>query len=127
MKLYNDFYSNFVQMDSGFETKPQLVLVCEDDKHMVETFKIIVEKNLEIPGIKLCFTTDLKQNQTTLEKTLIEFKLDETTKKYKIEEIPEREEPRDLEAEVGELKEIIDALIGFEDTTNDGIYAIGGQ
>ena len=87
MKLYNDFYSNFVQMDSGFETKPQLVLVCEDDKHMVETFKIIVEKNLEIPGIKLCFTTDLKQNQTTLEKTLIEFKLDETTKKYKIEEL----------------------------------------
>ena len=46
---------------------------------------------------------------------------DKVIKKYRIEEIPEREEPRDLEAEVGELREIIDALIGFED------YVIGGQ
>jgi len=82
MKLYKDFYENFVQFDSGYEIKPQLVIVCEDDKHMVETFKEIVTKKLEI---KLCFTTDLKQNETALSKSLIEFKMDETTGKYKME------------------------------------------
>ena len=85
MKLYKDFYENFVQFDSGYEIKPQLVIVCEDDKHMVETFKVIVTNKLEINGIKLCFTTDLKQNTTALSKSLIEFKVDETTGKYKME------------------------------------------
>lgn len=85
MKLYKDFYENFVQFDSGYEIKPQLVMVCEDDKHMVETFKQIVTKGLEIKGIKLCFTTDLRQNDTDLSKSLIEFKIDEATQKYKIE------------------------------------------
>jgi len=86
MKLYNDFYLNYVQFDSGYEIKPQLILVCEDDKHMVETFKVIVTNKLEIPQIKLCFTTDLKQNAQSLEKTWVEFVLDEETKKYKVEE-----------------------------------------
>ena len=36
-------------------------------------------------------------------------------KKYRIEEIPEREEPRDLEAEVEELRQVIDMLLGGED------------
>jgi len=86
MKLYNDFYSNFVQFDSGYEIKPQLILACEDQKHMVETFKVIVTNKLEIPQIKLCFTTDLKQNAPSLEKTWVEFVLDAETKKYKVEE-----------------------------------------
>ena len=34
---------------------------------------------------------------------------DKVIKKYRIEEIPEREEPRDLEAEVEELRQIIEA------------------
>lgn len=85
MKLYKDFYENFVQFDSGYEIKPQLVIVCEDDKHMVETFKEVVTRRLEIKGIKLCFTTDLRQNDTDLSKSLIEFKIDEATQKYKIE------------------------------------------
>jgi len=85
MKLYKDFYENFVQFDSGYEIKPQLVIVCEDDKHMVEVFKTIVTNKLEINGIKLCFTTDLRQNTTVLSKSLIEFKTDEKTGKYKME------------------------------------------
>ena len=85
MKLYKDFYENFVQFDSGYEIKPQLVLVCEDDKHMAEVFKVIVTNKLEIDGVKLCFTTDLRQNATELGKSLIEFKMDETTGKYKME------------------------------------------
>ncbi len=40
---------------------------------------------------------------------------DKVIKKYRIEEIPEREEPRDLEAEVEELRQIIDVLLGGED------------
>jgi len=85
MRLYKDFYENFVQFDSGYEIKPQIVVVCEDDRHMVEAFKEIITNGLEIKGIKLCFTTDLRQNDTTLSKSLVEFKMDEVTGKYKVE------------------------------------------
>lgn len=87
MKLYQDFYANFVQGDSGFSSMPQLIFICEDERHMVETFKTIVTNNLEIPQIKLYFTTDLRQNNETLAKTLVEFKLDEETKKYKVDDV----------------------------------------
>lgn len=40
---------------------------------------------------------------------------DKVIKKYRIEKIPEREEPRDLEAEVEELRQIIDTMLGVED------------
>ena len=84
MSMYKEFYENFVSGDSGFSTMPQLIFVCEDDKHTAETFKEIVKNKLEIPQIRLYFTTDLRQNSETLENTLIEFKLDEETKKYKM-------------------------------------------
>ena len=87
MRLYLDFYGNFVAGDSGFSTMPQLILICEDERHMVETFKEIVKNKLEIPQIKLYFTTDLRQNNETLAKTLVEFKLDEETNKYKVEDV----------------------------------------
>lgn len=84
MILYQDFYDNFVPGDSGFPIMPQLIFVCEDEKHTAETFKLIVTKGLEISKIKLYFTTDLRQNKESLEDTLIEFKLDENTNKYKV-------------------------------------------
>ena len=87
MRLYKDFYKNFQVGDSGYMSIPQLILVCEDEKHMAETFKAIVMNNLEISNIKLYYTTDLRQNEETLAKTLVEFKLDEETKKYKMENI----------------------------------------
>lgn len=87
MKLYKDFYENFVTMDSGFERVPQLIFICEDDKHMVETFREIVKNKLELPKIKLYFSTDLKQNSETLSTSLTEFKLDESTGKYKMETV----------------------------------------
>lgn len=40
---------------------------------------------------------------------------DKVTKKYKIVDIPEEEEPRDLEQEIEELRQIIDILLGGED------------
>ncbi len=87
MKLYQDFYDNFMAGDSNFLAMPQLIFICEDDKHMAETFKTIVMNRVEISKIKLYFSTDLRQNKDTLDKTLTEFKLDETTKKYKMEDV----------------------------------------
>ncbi|MFR2533716.1 MAG: replication-relaxation family protein [Clostridia bacterium] len=87
MRLYQDFYSNFQAGDSGFMTMPQLIMICEDEKHMAEAFKAIVVNQVEIPQIKLYFSTDLRQNEETLAKTLVEFKLDEKTKKYKMEDV----------------------------------------
>ena len=85
MRLYKDFYENFVTGDSGFSNIPQLILVCEDDRHMAETFKEIILNKVEIPKIKLYFTTDLRQNEETLESTLVEFKL--VDGKYKKEDV----------------------------------------
>ena len=87
MKLYQDFYRNFVPGDSGFGMMPQLLFVCEDDKHMAEVFKEVVTNKLEIPEIKLFYTTDLKQNKETLVDTLTEFVLDKDTNKYKAEKV----------------------------------------
>ena len=42
---------------------------------------------IEITQIKLYYTTDLRQNEETLAKTLVEFKLDEKTNKYKMENV----------------------------------------
>ena len=82
MKLYKDFFDNFVQFDSGYQIKPQLILVCEDDKHMVETFKEIIRNNLELSNSKIYFTTDLKQNSESLNKSLTEFVKNEETGKF---------------------------------------------
>ena len=85
MRLYKDFYENFVPGDSGFNGMPQLILICEDEKHMAECFKEIVKNQVEIPQIKLYFSTDLRQNQETLENTLVDFKL--VNGKYKMENV----------------------------------------
>ena len=87
MKLYKDFYENFVAMDSGFKTIPQLILLCEDEKHMAETFREIGVNALGIDKLNLYYTTDLRQNDSTLEHSLAEFKLDPVTNKYKMENV----------------------------------------
>ena len=87
MKLYKDFYENFVAMDSGFKTIPQLILLCEDEKHMAETFREIVVNGLGIDKLNLYYTTDLRQNDSSLEHSLAEFKLDPVTNKYKMENV----------------------------------------
>lgn len=85
MNLYKDFYKNFVPGDSGFAGIPQLIFVCEDEKHMAECFKEIITNKVEIPQIKMLFTTDLRQNEETLANTLVEFKL--VDGKYKMENV----------------------------------------
>ena len=83
MRLYQDFYENFVQFDSGYEKAPQFILVAEDEKHMIEIFKIIVTKGLNIKNMRIYFTQDLNQNSNSLDKSLIEFGTDENGK-YKM-------------------------------------------
>ena len=85
MRLYNDFYNNFISGDSGFASMPQLILICEDDKNMAEAFKTIVINKIEFSKINLYFSTDLRQNEETLDKTLVEFKLEDG--KYKMENV----------------------------------------
>ena len=87
MKLYKDFYENYVIGDSGYSSIPQLIIVAEDDKHMAECFKEIVKSGTEISKISLLFTTDLRQNEEDLSKSLVQFKLDEKTNKYKVENV----------------------------------------
>lgn len=87
MKMYKDFYDNFVPMDCGFEALPQLIIVAEDERHAAECFKEIVTNKLEIDKIKLYFTTDLRQIEENLGKTLLEFRLDEKTNKYKVDNV----------------------------------------
>ena len=85
MNLYKDFYENFQPGDSGFAGIPQLIFVCEDEKHMAECFREIITNKVEIPQIKMLFTTDLRQNEETLANTLVEFKLIDG--KYKMENV----------------------------------------
>mgnify|MGYP004630421789 CR=1 FL=1 len=85
MRLFKDFYDNFVPGDSGFPQKPLIIFVCEDEKHMAETFKTIVVNKVEIKDVPLYFTTDLKQISDKLGKSLVKFVYDEETKKYKVE------------------------------------------
>ena len=85
MNQYKDFYNNFVPGDSGFSNLPQLILVCEDDKHMAEVFKEIVINNLSLDKIKIYYTTDMAQNSDKLDKSLFEFV--EENGKYKIKNV----------------------------------------
>ena len=73
MSFWKDFYDNFAPGDSGYPVIPQLVFVCEDDKHMAEVFRVIVMNSIKIDKIKFYYTTDLIQNSNTLERSLYDF------------------------------------------------------
>ena len=85
MNLWKDFYDNFAPGDSGFISIPQLVFICEDDRHMAETFKVLVTNNVNIQKINFYYTTDLHQNNDSLSKSLYDFV--EENGKYKIRNI----------------------------------------
>ena len=87
MRLYKDFYDNYVPGDSNFPNMPQLIFVCEDDNHMAEVFREIVTNQVNIDKIRLYYTTDLRQNSDSLENVLFGFKLNSETNKYEFENI----------------------------------------
>jgi hypothetical protein len=85
MSLYAEFYEYFNIRDSGFEAPPQLVLVGEDDQHLVEIFKLIVKNKIVLKDCNILYTTDLRQLDETLEKSLISFNYNEERGKYVME------------------------------------------
>jgi len=85
IKLYENFYKNFQAKDCGFDKKPQLIIIGEDDEHIIEIFKNLKKVDAELEGIEVCYTTDLKQLEESLDKSLIVFRMDPTTQRYKLE------------------------------------------
>ena len=82
MSLYSEFFEYFNIRDSGFERVPQLVIVGEDDDHMVEIFKILTKNKVVLKDCNILYTTDLRQIDETLEKSLIAFNYNAEKGKY---------------------------------------------
>lgn len=85
MKLYSEFYEYYNMRDSGFDTPPQLVLLGEDDTHLVEIFKLIVKNKIMLKDCTPLYTTDLRQLDENLSKSLISFNYNEEKGKYVME------------------------------------------
>ena len=85
IKLYENFYKNFQAKDCGFDKKPQLIIIGEDDEHVIEIFKNSKKVEAELDGIEVYYTTDLKQLDESLDKSLIAFRMDPATQRYKLE------------------------------------------
>lgn len=85
IKLYENFYKNFQAKDCGFDKKPQLIIIGEDDEHVIEIFKNLKKVEAELDGIEVYYTTDLKQLDESLDKSLIAFRMDPATQRYKLE------------------------------------------
>ena len=47
------------------------VLIAEDDEHLIELFKNIKRINVELKGIEIYFSTDLRQLENEIDKTLL--------------------------------------------------------
>lgn len=85
MKLYEEFYDNYQAKDCGFDKRPQLVIIGEDDNHIIELFKDVKRVNAELKGIEIYYSTDLRQLESEINKTLITFKQDPETGRYRME------------------------------------------
>ena len=85
IKLYENFYKNFQAKDCGFDKKPQLIIIGEDDEHIIEIFKNLMKVEAELDGIEVYYTTDLKQLEESLDKSLVAFRMDPVTQRYKLE------------------------------------------
>ncbi len=85
MKLYEEFYDNYQAKDCGFDKRPQLVIIGEDDEHVIELFKNIKRIGVNLKGIEIYFSTDLRQLENDIDKTIITFNQDQTTGRYRME------------------------------------------
>lgn len=85
IKLYEEFYANYQAKDCGFDKKPQLIIIGEDDEHIVEIFKTLKRVNAEMKGIEIYYSTDLRQLEPEMDKTLITFRQDPQTGRYKMD------------------------------------------
>lgn len=85
MSLYAEFYEYFNIRDSGFENIPQLIILGEDDTHLVEIFKLLVKNRIVLKDSSILYTTDLRQLEENLSKSLISFNYNEEKGKYIME------------------------------------------
>lgn len=85
IKLFEEFYDNFQAKDCGFDKKPQLVVIGEDDEHLIDIFKAVKKVKAELKGIEIYYSTDLRQLEKEIDKTLIAFKQDPETGRYRME------------------------------------------
>lgn len=84
-QLYSEFYEYYNMRDSGFDGVPQLIFLGEDDTHLVEIFKLLVKNGILFKDCAPLYTTDLRQLDETLEKSLISFNYNEAKGKYVME------------------------------------------
>jgi len=84
-QLYSEFYEYYNMRDSGFDGVPQLIFLGEDDAHLVEIFKLLVKNGIIFKDCTPLYTTDLRQLDETLEKSLISFSFNEAKGKYVME------------------------------------------
>ncbi len=82
LQLYADFYQQFSAGECGFSKLPQLVLVAEDVEHIAEMFRIVKKVAFPIKDECLYFTTDLRQLEANLDKTISIFRFDANNQKY---------------------------------------------
>ena len=85
IKLYEEFYENFQAKDCGFDKKPQLIIIGEDDEHIVSIFKAFKRVHAEMKGIEVYYSTDLRQLEPEMDKTLITFRQDIVSGRYKMD------------------------------------------
>lgn len=85
MKLYEEFYDNYQAKDCGFDKRPQLVIIGEDDNHVIDLFRDIKRIKVELKGIEIYYSTDLRQLEDEIDKTIIAFKQDPETGRYRME------------------------------------------
>jgi hypothetical protein len=85
IKLYQEFYEMFQPKDCCFDKIPQLVVIGEDDAHLIDIFRCVKKVKAELRGIDIYYTTDLRQLDNEMDKSLIAFKADESNQKYKME------------------------------------------
>ena len=85
IKLYENFYKNFQAKDCGFDKKPQLIIIGEDDNHLIEIFKDYMRVQADLEGIEVYYTTDLRQLEDSLDTSLIAFRQNKETGKYQKE------------------------------------------
>ena len=87
IQLYTDFLENFTTNEGGFSNKPQIVFLGEDVGHLAEIFRVVKQITNYLKDDEMYFTTDLKQLDLSLEKTISVFAQDSVTKKYKLDSL----------------------------------------
>ena len=87
LQLYADFYQEFASGECGFSKLPQLVLVGEDVEHVAEMFRIAKKIGFPLKDECIYFTTDLRQLEASLDKTISIFRFDEANQKYTLTNI----------------------------------------